>query len=207
MENLWLTSAKRLQAIAGTGLHYSKDDYHKERFEEIATLANTMLAELGNVKIERIENLVSDFAMGYTTPKIDVRGALIEGDKVLLVKESSNGLWSLPGGFAEVGYSASENIVKEFNEEAGLNVVPKLLYSVRHKAKRAYEPDARDFYKLFFLCDRIDETQVAIGIETLEVDFFRRDKLPPLSLGRCLETDVEAAFEFARGNQTMPTFD
>ncbi len=127
MENLWLTSAKRLQAIAGTGLHYSKDDYHKERFEEIATLANTMLVELGNVKTERIENLVSDFAMGYTKPKIDVRGALIEGDMVLLVKESSNGLWSLPGGFAEVGYSASENIVKEFNEEAGLNVVPKLL--------------------------------------------------------------------------------
>ncbi len=78
---------------------------------------------------------------------------------------------------------------------------------MRHKAKRAYEPDARDFYKMFFLCDRLDETQVAIGIETLEVDFFRRDKLPPLSLGRCLETDIEAAFEFATGNQTVPNFD
>lgn len=207
MENLWLTSAKRLQAIAGTGLHFSNDDYHRERFEEVAELANGMLAELGNVPIERIENLVSDFAKGYATPKIDVRGALIDEDKVLLVKESADGLWALPGGFAEVGYSASENIVKEIKEEAGLTVVPKLLYSVRHKAKRSYEPDARDFYKLFFLCQRVDNKQATAGIETLEAEYFSRDNLPPLSLGRCLETDIEAAFEFANGNQRVSTFD
>ena len=32
MEPLWLTHAKRLQAIASTGLHFSRDPFDRERF-------------------------------------------------------------------------------------------------------------------------------------------------------------------------------
>ena len=95
MEDSWLSWAKRLQSLASTGLHYSKDDFDKERYEEIASIANQMLAALGNVPVQRIQDLVSDFAQGYATPKIDVRGAVIESGKVLLVKEASDGLWTL----------------------------------------------------------------------------------------------------------------
>lgn len=87
MEDKWLAYAKRLQAIASTGLFYSKDAFDRDRFQEVADIANGMLAELGDVPVERIASLVSDFAKGYMTPKVDVRGALIEDDKILLVRE------------------------------------------------------------------------------------------------------------------------
>jgi hypothetical protein len=103
MEDQWLKWAKRLQAIASTGLHFSKEDFDRERYREVATIAHSMLASLGNIPVERIEGLLSDFAKGYATPKIDVRGAVIDDEKVLLVREKSDGLWTLPGGFADVG--------------------------------------------------------------------------------------------------------
>ena len=147
MESQWLTLAKRLQAIASTGLHFSTDEYHRERFAEVGEIANLMLADLATVSVERIQSLVSDHAKGYSTPKVDVRGALIEEDRILLVREKSDGLWTLPGGFADVGQSPAQNVAREFFEEAGLEVEVKHLYSVRHKAKQPYEPDIRDFYK------------------------------------------------------------
>ncbi|MCZ6886930.1 MAG: NUDIX hydrolase N-terminal domain-containing protein, partial [Gammaproteobacteria bacterium] len=113
MEDSFLSWAKRLQSIASTGLHFTRDQYDNERFEEIATIANEMLSRLGSVPVARIQGLVSDFAKGYATPKVDVRGAVFERDKVLLIREATDGLWSLPGGYADVGISASENVVKE----------------------------------------------------------------------------------------------
>src|SRR3546814_19708381 len=79
-----------------------------------------MLSALGNVPIERISDLVPDFARGYATPKVDVRGALVEEDMILLVREECDGLWTLPGGFADVGLSPARNIEKEMRKEAGL---------------------------------------------------------------------------------------
>jgi len=206
-ESPWLTRAKRLQAIASTGLHFTADDFDHQRYREIADIANVMLAELGTVPVERIAGLVSDFAQGYATPKVDVRGAVIENDKVLLVREKSDGLWTLPGGFADVGRSAAENVVKEVHEEAGIIVSARRLYAIRHKAKRAYDSYARDFYKLFFLCERSDAAEPSPGIETSAVEFFPRHDLPELSRGRVVESDIEAAFAFHEGSMSVTSFD
>src|SRR5215831_3124063 len=197
MEDQWLKWAKRLQAIASTGLHFIKDDFDRERYREVAAIAQSMLASLGNIPIKRIEGLVSDFAKGYATPKIDVRGAVIEDRKVLLVREKSDGLWTLPGGFADVGLSATENVIKEIREEAGIRASVIGLYSVRHKAKQVYEPDIRDFYKMFFLCRRADKVPPKPGAEIIEATFFARNGLPQLSRGRVIEEDIEAAFVFS----------
>ncbi|WP_316213463.1 MULTISPECIES: NUDIX hydrolase [unclassified Bradyrhizobium] len=207
MEPQWLAYAKRLQAIALTGLQFSKDPFDRERFDEIASIANEMLAALGNVPIERIEGLISDFARGYATPRVDVRGAIIEADAILLVRERSDGLWTLPGGFADVGRSAAQNIEKEMLEEAGLRVITRRLYGVRYKASHPYPADVRDFYKMFFLCDRVDDSGPASGGETSEVGFFRLNELPPLSRGRVLESDIEAAFAFSADAHKAAFFD
>ncbi|WP_156886960.1 NUDIX domain-containing protein [Pleomorphomonas oryzae] len=53
-------------------------------------------------------------------------------DTILLVREKSDGRWTLPGGFADVGHSASENVVAEMREEAGLTVCATQLYGLRH---------------------------------------------------------------------------
>lgn len=103
MEPQWLAYGKRLQAVASTGLHFTRDPFDREQYDEIASIANEMLATLGNVPIERIEGLVSDFARGYATPRVDVRGAIVEGDTILLVQEKSDGLWALPGALRTSG--------------------------------------------------------------------------------------------------------
>ncbi|MGL5999276.1 MAG: NUDIX hydrolase [Pseudomonas proteolytica] len=207
MESTWLAQAKRLQALASTGLHFCTDDFERERLEEIAHIAHSMLAQLGQVPLERITGLVSDFAQRYSTPMIDVRGALIEDERILLVREATDGCWALPGGYADIGLSAAENIVKELREEAGLSVTARTLYSVTHKAKGLYRPDVRDFYKLYFLCERTDQAVPTAGFETTDVGFFRLDDLPPLSRGRTIESDLEAAFAFHRGEITQTLFD
>ncbi|MGY4408569.1 ADP-ribose pyrophosphatase YjhB (NUDIX family) [Bradyrhizobium sp. LB7.1] len=208
MEPQWLTYGKRLQAIASSGLHFARDQFDRERYEEIeASIANEMLADLGSVPIERIEGLISDFAKGYATPKVDVRGAIVEENKVLLVREKSDGLWALPGGFADVGLSDAQNIAKELYEEAGLKVSVRRLYGVRHKAGASYSPDVRDFYKVFFLCDRLSGGEARPRLETSEAIFFPKDRLPPLSRGRTIESDVEAAFAFATDANKPAFFD
>ncbi len=207
MENTWLNHAKQLQAIASTGLHFCKDEFDRERYLQVAEIANTMLCELAAVPLARIAGLVSDFAKGYATPKVDVRGALIEGEEILLVREKSDRLWTLPGGFADIGLSAGQNIAKEFMEEAGIRVSPRALYSVRHKAKYEYSQDVRDFYKMFFLCSRLDDSLPTCGGETIDVDFFPLNALPPLSKGRVIEADIQMAFAFRNATTSRAFFD
>jgi ADP-ribose pyrophosphatase YjhB (NUDIX family) len=207
VEDIWLAWAKRLQSLASTGLHFGAGPFDRERYAEIASIANGMLAALGNVPIARIEGLVPDFGQGYATPRIDVRGAVIENDSVLLVRERGDGLWTLPGGYADVGLSPAENVAKEIWEEATLRVTVRGLYGLRHKAKHDYVPDVRDFYKLFFLCERVDDAKPMPGTETSEVGFFRLDALPQLSRGKVIERDIAAAFEFQRGAAPVTVFD
>lgn len=207
MENLWLAWAKRLQAIASTGMHYTQGIYDKDRYAEITVIANGMLAALANVPLSRIQDLVSDFAKGYSTPLVDVRAAVFSEHKILLVQEKSDGLWTLPGGFADVGKSPSENVVKEVWEEATIRVQAKALYSVRHKAKHEYDPDTRDFYKLFFLCERLDDHPPQPGPEIAAAGFFGPNGIPPLSTGRILEKDIAAAFAFKADPQSLTSFD
>ncbi|BAQ81976.1 MULTISPECIES: NUDIX hydrolase [Pseudomonas] len=207
MESHWLTHAKRLQAIASTGLHFCKDVHDRERYQEVADIAHDMLAQLGNVPVERITDLVSDFAQRYSTPMVEVRGALIEDGKILLVREQHDGLWALPGGYADVGLSAAQNIIKEIHEEAGLQVSVRQLYGLRHKAKGPYKPDHRDFYKLYFLCERQDAEAPVAGSETSDAAFFAPDQLPPLSQGRTVERDIQEAFDFHEGRRSVALFD
>ncbi len=207
MESEWLSHAKRLQAIALTGLHFSRDHHDQERYRDIAEIAVSMLAQLADKPIERIANLVPDAAQGYMTPKVDVRGAVIDGGRILLVREKSDRLWALPGGFADVGLSAAENVVKELREEAGIDSVARYIYAVRHKAKGGYRSDVRDFYKLFFLCEPDGPMEPRPGPDTCDVGFFLPDALPPLSPGRTITDDILAAIAFRSADNPATSFD
>ena len=63
--------------------------------------------------------------------QIRVTGLLIEGTRLLLVKQKVGSAreWSLPGGKAEAGEQLDEAIIRELYEETGLTtMVDKLLY-------------------------------------------------------------------------------
>jgi ADP-ribose pyrophosphatase YjhB (NUDIX family) len=207
MENDWLSDAKKLQAIALTGIEFTKDDYDKERYIEILNIAQQIISNIGNVPISRIEDLVSYHAKGYETPKVDVRGAVFRDDKILLVREKADGLWTLPGGYADVGLSAAENIEKEILEEAGIHTKADKIYSIRHKAKGAYDPDIRDFYKIFFICVALNDDDVKPGMETIDAKFFDLNQIPSLSTDRVIEEDLVMAWNAKQSGEHEVVFD
>ena len=207
MEDEWLSRAKRLHAIASTGMHFTDSEFDRERYEEVAQIATQMLADLGNKPIEQLTDLFPGFGESYATPMVDVRAAIIRDDRILLVREKLDGLWTLPGGYADVGLSAGENTIKEVREESGLEVSIHRLMGVFHKAKHAYRQDPRDFYKFYFLCKEETAQDPVIGPETTDVDFFTLSSLPPLSLGRSIQQHIELAFEFHQNPDQPVLFD
>lgn len=208
MEDTWLTRAKRLHALASTGLHFGESDFDRERYQEIADIAAAMISDLGQVPLARLQGLFPDFAKGYATPKIDVRAAVISNDQVLLVREKVDQLWTLPGGYADVGLSAAENTRKEVREEACIDVSVDRLIGVFHKAKHEYRQDVRDFYKFYFLCsEKPGRQQPSAGSETLDARYFPLDALPALSQGRTIERHIQLAFEHFRNPALPVVFD
>jgi len=70
------------------------------------------------------------------TPKVDVRGAVIEGGRILLVRENADSRrWAIPGGWADVNQSPSESVIREVREESGLEVIVRKLAAVYDRAR------------------------------------------------------------------------
>lgn len=124
----WLDWAVQLQSIAQAGLYYCRDEFDRERYENIRNIAAEMISFKTDIPIEKVKGLFCN-ETGYQTPKLDTRAAVFDGDKILLVREN-NGKWSLPGGWVDVGLSVGENTVKEVKEEAGLDVSPIRIIAV-----------------------------------------------------------------------------
>jgi ADP-ribose pyrophosphatase YjhB (NUDIX family) len=133
---------------------------------------------------------------------------VFHNNKILLVREKADGLWALPGGYADSGLSASQNIKKEISEEAQIDVAVTSLYAIKHKAQHDYDPDIRDFYKLFFLREQVDKRIIATpGMEVSAAQFFALDDLSPLSTGRVNLDDIETAFAASVGKLAKVLFD
>lgn len=205
MEEKWLTWARKLQAIAQAGLEYSKDKYDIERFQQIRDLSVEILNEYTELSNEKIKDLFCN-EVGYQTPKVDIRGVTFKDNKILLVKESIDGCWSLPGGWAEVDLSVKENVIKEAKEEAGVNVIPKRIIAVLDRNKNNKPIHAYGIYKIFVLCELIDG-DFKKNIETEESGFFSLEELPPLSLGRNNEKQIEMCFKAKDDENFQVIFD
>ena len=205
-EPVWLTIARELQAIAQTGLTFTRDRFDILRYERLRELASELLAHGSGSDKEKILDLLRG-ETGYATPKIDVRGAAFKDGRVLLVRELSDGLWTLPGGWADVNQSAGESVVREIFEEAGFEARPVKLAAVRdyHKAGHP-ELALHSQYRMFFVCE-ITGGAARPSNETSEVAFFERDALPPLSLRRSLPALVDRMFEHPLHPELPTDFD
>src|SRR5207248_10783872 len=102
---------------------------------------------------EMIESLSREG--GYATPKVDVRAAVFRDDKVLLVQERSDGGWTLPGGWCDVGEAPGVAAAREVEEESGYRVRTAKLLAVYDKLRHEHPPESLHAYKLFFRCDLI----------------------------------------------------
>jgi ADP-ribose pyrophosphatase YjhB (NUDIX family) len=181
---------RSLHALARTGLHFCRDEYDRERYEQLEAIAAELLATGAGLTPAELRR---DWAgeTGYVTPKIEVRGAVFRADdgKVLLVREALDGLWTLPGGWADVNDSPSGAVRREIEQEAGLRTRVVKLAALYDRNAHGHTPSVHHSWKAFFVCE-VEGGELRGSYETDAVDFFDPLALPPMSLGRCTPAQV-----------------
>lgn len=201
-ENKLLKWAIELQSLAQAGLAYTENQYDKERFERIREIAAEMLIEPTGLPMEKLTDLFCGDS-GYPTPKVACRAAVIESDKILLVRERLDGCWSLPGGWVDADQSVASNILKEVREEAGLEVKIDRLIAIQDHRMHRKTQTARCIVNVFALCSRLGG-KFQPNIETDASDFFDIDHLPPLSLKRTNLEQIQMCFDAYRNPNWKP---
>jgi ADP-ribose pyrophosphatase YjhB (NUDIX family) len=205
MQPKWLDWAQRLQALAQSGLTYTKNPYEIERYEQIREVASEMMAAHSDMEVDAIRDIF-DNESGYATPKVDVRGVVFRGDKILLVKELRDGRWTLPGGWADVNDSPAEATVREVYEESGYRTRATKLLACYDRSKHKHTPHVFAIYKLFFLCELIGG-EPADSHETSGAAFFQECEIPELSLPRVTPEQIARFFEHHRHPEWPTDFD
>ncbi|WP_053368032.1 NUDIX hydrolase [Bacillus sp. FJAT-27245] len=205
MEPKWLDWSKQLQSIAQAGLAYSKDVYDLERFEEIRKISVEIMSQYTGLDKQIIADLFAN-ETGYATPKVDIRAVVFRENKILMVRENTDGGWSLPGGWADIGLTPSEVAVKEVKEESGFDVKAVNLIGVLDKKCHPHPPSPYHTYKLFYQCEIVGG-QPKKGIETSAVGFFGENELPPLSIERNTESQIQLAFKHLHNPREPVSFD
>jgi ADP-ribose pyrophosphatase YjhB (NUDIX family) len=205
-EPQWLRIARELRAIAQTGLAFSADRFDRQRYERVRELAGSLLALGSGADYDMILSILRE-DNGYATPKVDVRGAAFVDGRVLMVREISDGNWTLPGGWADVNQTAGECVVREIAEESGFEArILKLaaVYDYQRSNRPARHMDS--IYKMFFICE-ITGGAARVSDETSEVAFFARGELPPLSQGRTTAAQIDRMFQHAEQPDLSADFD
>jgi ADP-ribose pyrophosphatase YjhB (NUDIX family) len=198
------TSLRELLALAQTGLAFTSDAFDRERYTRLRELVEGMLRAPSDPTFDPVALLGRD--KGYATPKVDVRGAAFRDGRILMVRERSDGLWTLPGGWCDVNVSPSEAVVKEIREESGFEARAVKLAALLDRRKHPHPTQFHHVYKLYFLCE-LTGGQAQPSIETDAVDFFAEDELPPLSIQRITPGQIELMFRHERERGLLTTFD
>jgi ADP-ribose pyrophosphatase YjhB (NUDIX family) len=207
LSSKWLEWTQQLQAIAQNGLTYCDNVYDIERYEQLRVLAAEIMSVHTNAESSYILDLFQQ-EDGYATPKVDVRGAVFQDQKILLVRESADGYWTLPGGWVDVGDSPSSAVEREIYEESGFKTKAIKLVAAfdRNHIRHGHPPFAYHVYKLFFQCQLMGGTATT-SHETEQVEFFGEDEIPELSLTRVVPSQITRLFEHYRSPNLQTDFD
>jgi ADP-ribose pyrophosphatase YjhB (NUDIX family) len=205
MTDRTLELARRLHALARTGLHFCRNEYDRERYVEIEEIAAELLAGASSGDRAALLALWRN-ETGYVTPKVEVRGAVFRNGQVLLVRESADGLWTLPGGWADVNESPSQAVVKEIEQESGFRARAVKLAALYDRSLHGHGPTLHHSWKVFFLCE-ITGGEARGSYETDAVGFFDPAQLPPMSLGRSTPRQVERMLEHWHDRGLATDFD
>ncbi len=197
--------ARRVQAIAQTGLAYCRDEYDRQRYRQLQELVAELLSTELGLTTAQIRDIWR-YEGGYVTPKVDVRGAVFDAETVLLVRERSDGGWTLPGGWADVNDTPSQAVEREIHEESGYRARAVKLAAVYDRNRHPHPPTAHHAYKLFFLCELVGG-EARTSCETDGVGFFPIDRLPTLSTSRVTRSQIVRLFEHYRSRDLPTDFD
>jgi len=201
-----LNKIKQIQALSEIGIHYSKNDFELQRNQEISDLCFSVLSQITDIPEQelKVKMIESD---GYKTPKVDVRAVVFnDHNEILMVRERIDNCWSLPGGWADIGYTPSEVAEKESHEEAGASVKAVRLLGILDKRCHNHPPDIYYIYKVFIECAFIGWVG-SNQMETSDHGFFGLENLPPLSTPRNTIEQMNKLFDYHNGTLIEPMFD
>ena len=200
----WMDWAREIFSLSQSGLTYSGNEYDIERYKRLQAITAEIIASESEMTKEFV---LDSFSMqaGYITPKVDVRGAVVQDGKILLIQERADDKWAMPGGWADLGNSPASVAEREVWEESGYRVKAEKVVAVLD-ANRIEPMEFYHAYKLIFLC-RLLDGEPRISYETLAIDFFDPDHLPPLSVYRTNETMVREVFAHIQDPHRPAAFD
>jgi ADP-ribose pyrophosphatase YjhB (NUDIX family) len=201
----WLEWAREIQALSQTGYHYAENEYQRERNLRLSQIAAEIISEHTDLSFTSLAQIFQA-QIGYATPRVDVRGAVFQAGKLLLVRERQDGGWTMPGGWADVGDVPSEAAEREVWEEAGFRVKARKLVGV-YDANRLGPLELFHAFKLVFLCELI-EGEARPSSETSEVTFFSQNELPGILSGaRTRPRHILDAFQALKDPHCPTVFD
>ena len=200
----WLNWAQEIFSLSQSGLTYSGNQYDIERYKRLQEITAEIIASQSEISKETV---LESFSMqaGYITPKIDVRGAVIRDNKILLIQERADGKWAMPGGWADLGNAPASVAEREVWEESGFRVRAEKVVAVID-ANRIEPMEFYHAYKIIFLCKLLDG-EPRISYETLAVEFFDPNNLPPLSTYRTNEDMLREVFAHVKNPDRPTAFD
>lgn len=218
--------SETLAGIARTGMAFTENLYERERYEEVLHVAADIKAaarqldavadapddDPERVEVEReIDHFVGEWlesigegVPGYVTPKTAV-GAIVGNDdgQILLVQRKDSGIWLYPTGWADIGYSPAEVAVKEVSEETGIDCEPVSLMGVVDGQRMGFSRFG--MYMLLFHCRATGGELQPHPLETGDVGWFDRDRLPEVTAG--VQWWGPMAFAAIDGASTDASFD
>jgi ADP-ribose pyrophosphatase YjhB (NUDIX family) len=200
----FLLLIQRLAAISQTGLAFATSEFDRLRFDEIRGIA-AELASFGQTDAVRVAEIFRTDD-GYATPKLIVRAAVFDHDRILMARETADGLWTLPGGWIDIGESPALAAEREVREETGYDVRAIKLAAVFDKLRHHHPPAPHHAYLVFFLCEVLGG-EARPSIETSEVAWFAQHELPPLSTGRSTGSQILRMFDHHRQPNLPTDFD
>ena len=182
---------QRMIALTYTGLTFTKDPFDRERYEDLRSLLSEMVNQASDLDAEEVAEVLKPTS-AYATPLMDVRAWIVEDEKICLVRGQGENDWALPGGFGEVGYSPTENILKEIEEETGFEAKVERLLAVFDTNR--FQLQSKQYAKFVFECKLLDG-QFQENQEIADLQFFAIDQLPNLSEKRITKEQIEILWQ------------
>ena len=188
---------QRMIALTDTGLTFTKDPFDRERYEDLRSLLSEMLNQASDLDAEEVAEVLKPTS-AYATPLMDVRAWIVEDEKICLVRGQGENDWALPGGFGEAGYSPTENILKEIEEETGFKAKVERLLAVFDTNR--FQLQSKQYTKFVFGCKLLDG-QFQENQEIADLQFFAIDQLPALSEKRITKEQIELLWQVYQGQR------
>jgi len=192
---------KKVNAIAHTGMTYSKDEYAIDNYRELLEVSTRMLVEYMKLDIQPYD-IYQDFY--YPTPQPCVRVFVMRDDKILMVQEAKmndKGKWSLPGGWCDIDKSPMESAIGEVKEESGYDVMITKLLGISDRSKYI-KSKMYVTYNIYFLAEVIGG-EANPNFEIQAVNWFSINDLPELSTKTTMNEFMTIYNNYKNGNDSF----